>query len=424
MAGIAAHTPSHHGAGAVTTTSTIAGGTGGADPYGFADGPSEVALFISPLDVVVGEDGTRFITDSLNHCVRSLNVDGTVATIAGIPGTKGGDDGPGASATFYCPAGITMGSDGALYVTENKGGRIRRLVAPDGVDEFGEWMVTTVLRGLATPWGITADGAGNLLVAESDNHRVVRVPERGGALTVIAGDGTEGHRDGPAESARFSSPAGIAIDSRTGDLIVAEWTGNRVRRITALGSGREAVVDTLAGTGAKGRVDGPGASAKFNEPAGVAVDCVGTVVVTEWSGNAVRMLAPTADRTVTTVAGTGTRGFRDGTAAQFHRLGGCTIDKDGSLLVCDCEVRSTRKRSQLHFCTSKAATNSCQNFFLNFPTCHVPYTPPHAHSTFDSHCATYRRAEPSHPLRSWYRSQHAGSAKCFKEHSSKPAPLR
>lgn len=321
MAGIAAHTPSHHGADAArgTTTTTIAGGTGGADPYGYADGPSEVALFISPLDVVVG-------LDSRNHCVRSLNVDGTVTTIAGIPGTTGGDDGPGASATFYCPAGITMGSDGALYVTENKGGSIRRLVAPGGVDEFGEWMVTTMLSGLATPWGITADGAGNLLVAESDNHRVVRVPERGGALTVIAGDGTEGHHDGPAESARFSSPAGIAIDSRTGDVIVAEWTGNRVRRITALGSGREAVVDTLAGTGVRGHVDGPGASAKFNRPVGVAVDGIGTVVVTEWSGNTVRMLAPTADRTVTTVAGTGARGFRDGTAAQFHRLGGCTID--------------------------------------------------------------------------------------------------
>lgn len=325
-------------AGAVrdTTTTTIAGG-GGVDPYGFADGPCEVALFISPLDVVVAEDGTRFVTDSRNHLVRSINLNGAVDTIAGIAGMTGGNDGPGASATFYCPAGITIGSDGALYVTENKGGRIRRLARLAASDGTDEWVVTTVMDGLATPWGLVADGAGNLLVAESDNHRVVRVPERGGEPTVIAGDGTDGFRDGPVESARFSSPAGIAIDNRTGDLIVAEWTGNRVRRI----AGDHSFVDTLAGTGARGRADGLGISAEFNKPVGVAVDSVGTVVVTEWSGDVVRLIAPTVDRTVTTVAGT-VKGFRDGTAAQFHRLGGCAIDKDGSLLVADCEVSEHR----------------------------------------------------------------------------------
>jgi sugar lactone lactonase YvrE len=327
-------------------TATIAGGSAtharNTDAYGLEDGAPGVSRFTCPLGVAVVADGTRYVTDSINGMVRRIDADGAVTTIAGT-NEKGGRDGAGAIATFESPAGITVGSDAALYVTENRGGRVRRVAHVN--DDVG-WQVSTVVEGLVTPWGIVADGAGNLIVVETDAHRVVLVRETGcnsDDITVIAGDGLQGYRDGQGATAQFDCPAGVAIDPRNDDIIVTEWGGHRIRRIAA----QDHVVDTVAGTGTSGHAEGPGSAAKFKKPSGVAIDGAGTVIVTEWDGDVVRRIEATADRTVSTLAGTGKRGFRDGVTPHFHRPEGCAIDLDGGLVVVDSNNHRIRKISGL-----------------------------------------------------------------------------
>lgn len=300
------------------TATTVAG----SGRRGFADGSATAAEFSWPLDVVVTPDGTRFIADTNNNRVRRVAAgDGAVSTVAGT-GEIGGTDGPGEIATFNCPIGITVSRTGIVFVTEFHGHRVRR-IAPTG----GGWRVTTVVAaGLRHPRGIAVDGAGQLVVADSNNHRVVRASEAGGPLTVVAGDGTMGFRDGPAATARFNYPEGVAVDLRNGDILVADLRNHRVRRIAAA----DGSVFTVAGAGKQGDADGPGAAAQFLRPWGIAVDRTGVVVVTEDSW--VRRIAATADRTVTTVASIADKGHH---YVHIRCPGGCAIDVDGGLLIVD-----------------------------------------------------------------------------------------
>jgi hypothetical protein len=93
----------------------------------------------------------------------------------------------------------------------------------------------------------------------------------------------------------------------------------------------------VAGTGTSGHVDGPGTSAQFDSPAGVAIDGAGVIVVMDTFNHCVRRIEPTADHAVSTVAGGGGNGLRDGAAgsAQFSSPSGCAIGPDGALVVAD-----------------------------------------------------------------------------------------
>ena len=138
--------------------------------------------------------------------------------------------------------------------------------------------------------------------------------------------------------ARFNHPAGIARDPE-GNLFVTEWLGHTIRKITP-----EGVVTRVAGTpGVAGMRDGPGRSALLNTPDGIVSDGLGNLYFTEYGNHTVRRLG--VDGIVTTLAGTGVAGFRDGDAsvAQFDRPGGITLGYDGALIVADTENHSIRR---------------------------------------------------------------------------------
>ena len=116
-------------------------------------------------------------------------------------------------------------------------------------------------------------------------------------VSTLAGTGAQGAADGPGSSATFSNPIGVAVDG-AGNVYVAEANNNKIRKISAAG-----VVSTLAGTGSQGAADGPGSSATFNSPTGVAVDGAGNVYVADFGNNKIRKI--TAAGVVSTLAGTG-----------------------------------------------------------------------------------------------------------------------
>lgn len=148
-------------------------------------------------------------------------------------------------------------------------------------------------------------------------------------VRVLAGDGTDGVREGDPSRARFSDPFGVAVRS-DGTIFVADaGNANRIRGISPDGR-----VFTLAG-GRVGFADGSGTAARFNAPSGLAVDANGIIYVADTGNNAIRRVTP--DGYVTTIAGDGDAGFRDGPghAARFNGPIGVAIDGTGQLVVAD-----------------------------------------------------------------------------------------
>jgi sugar lactone lactonase YvrE len=149
------------------------------------------------------------------------------------------------------------------------------------------------------------------------------------SVTTLAGDGSPGFQDGAALKARFADPFGVAV-AVDGSVYVSDaGEANRIRKVTPQGE-----VSTVAG-GREGYADGAGAGAAFDTPSALALDGAGNLYVADTGNNRIRRVAP--DGVVTTVAGDGTAGFRDGTAAQsqFDSPVGVAVDKDGNVYVAD-----------------------------------------------------------------------------------------
>jgi len=168
--------------------------------------------------------------------------------------------------------------------------------------------------------------------------------------TVAGMVGVEGGTDGIGVSARFDWPAGIAVDV-TGNAYVADTSNDAIRKITPAG-----LVTTLAGTaGDYGGADGPGCAARFNSPYGVAADASGNVYVADTGNDAIRKITPAG--LVTTLAGqAGSSGSADGTgrAARFNWPSGVAVDGAGNVYVADNGNDTIRKITPIGMVTTLA----------------------------------------------------------------------
>ena len=152
----------------------------------------------------------------------------------------------------------------------------------------------------------------------------------------------EGCVNGPAAEARFNMPAGLALDMNE-DLIVADFGNNSVRKV-ALPDGR---VTTVAGSlqggdASAGYADGTGTAARFHKPDGVAVDGSNAILVADKDNNRVRKISGEGG-VVTTVAGHAEAGKVDGTGptARFDEPFRLTFDEEGQLVVAEKGIRGS-----------------------------------------------------------------------------------
>lgn len=178
------------------------------------------------------------------------------------------------------------------------------------------------------PFGVAAAGDGSIYVADAGDAQRIRRITQDGTVSTIAGAG-QGYANGPGASARFSTPSGIAV---TADdvLYVADTGNNAIRRIAPDG-----MVSTAAGGVSAGYRDGAAADARFNGPIGIAVDAGGRVIVADTYNDRIR--AVQRDGVVVTLAGSAGPGYVDGpsTDARFDTPCGVAVDRAGNIYVAD-----------------------------------------------------------------------------------------
>jgi len=329
--------------GAFSLTFThLAGSFGGP---GFEDGTATAARFNSDAAIAVDGSGNVYVADSGNHTIRVISPTGEVTTLAGVAETPGVTDGRGAHALFNTPSGIYVNGSGAVFVADSFNHTIRKIGS--GVTStfvgypgfFGFVNNTGSAARFNQPRGITADGSGNLYVADTGNHSI-RMITPGGAVTTLAGTGVSGNANGTGTAASFSVPIGIVYEPTSNALYVAD-SGNRVvRRITLPG----AVVTTFAGTmSTPGH--GDGAPGFFFSPSGITVDSAGTFYVSDSTDHTIRSI--TSGGTVGTTAGlTFYPGPDDGVlpfGAKFRSPAGIAAFGTTTLFVADTGNHTVRK---------------------------------------------------------------------------------
>ena len=148
--------------------------------------------------------------------------------------------------------------------------------------------------GVADPFGVAVATDGSIYFTESGNNNRIQKIAPDGNISSLAG-GVEGYGDGVKGQALFNTPSGLAL-APDGDLIVADTANNRIRRVPVLGE-----TSTVAGDGTAGYADGPADKAQFNGPIGVAVDPSGNIYVADSYNDRIRLI--TTDGQVSTVAG-------------------------------------------------------------------------------------------------------------------------
>lgn len=321
------------------TWKTLAGQLGG---LGNVDGLGGEARFCQPLGVAYDQSGNLYVADYYNYAIRKIAPDGRVSTLTGCVGEPGGNDGTGNSARFDRPMDVAVDAAGNVYVADN-GNHVIRKVTSEGVattfaGRTGEQGCADGVGREArfrSPSGLTVDGAGNVIVADTGNHAIRKITPSGKVTTLAGkcelknGSPVGSFSDGEAGGARFRSPRDVAVDA-SGCVYVADTENAVVRKIKSDGT-----VSTLAGSAGKaGTADGSNGAARFNGPLSVAVDQTGNLYVVDSGCQMIRKITSAGGVTSLT-----------NSAARFASPRGVAVDRAGYLAVSDNDAQTISRIS-------------------------------------------------------------------------------
>jgi len=321
--------------------------------YSGDSGPAVSAQLNDPRGVAVDAAGNLFIADFRNGRIRKVSPDGIMTTLAGNGTCCfTGDGGPATGAQLQAPFALAVDLAGNLFVADIYGSRIRKIspagiistIAGDGTYGFSGDGGPAINGQLYYPSGVAVDGSGNVFIADYVNRRIRKI-SIDGTMTTFAGGGSAQGDGGPAKNAQLFAPLGVTVDGSGNVFIADEYSG--IRKVSPDG-----IITTVAGGGTiwgAGADGGPATSAAIL-PLGVTINSSGSASFIDLSfidGYTSRIRRVSSDGIITTVAGNGAYGFSgDGGPAineQLNDPAGVAVDGSGNLLISDAKNYRIRR---------------------------------------------------------------------------------
>ncbi|HXM43767.1 MAG TPA: choice-of-anchor D domain-containing protein [Bryobacteraceae bacterium] len=270
----------------------------GSDVAGYSGdtGPATAAEMNLPASVARDSFGNIYIADAANCAIREVSTSGIISTFAGGDGCGfSGNGGPAIGAQLYYPFGVFVDSQNNVYIADTQNCLVRKVTggiistfAGGGGCAFSGDGGPANDAALNNPEAVTADAAGNVYIADTNNHRIRMVAASTGIISTVAGDGNPGFTgDGVATQNSLYTPQDVKADAN-GNIFIADTGNQRLRWVTPAG-----LMTTFAGNGTAG-FSGDGAlaiNAELYNPTGIFEDASGNFVVADDYNNRVRSIS-------------------------------------------------------------------------------------------------------------------------------------
>lgn len=297
--------------------------------------------FMFPVGLFVDHHGSIYITDSYNHRVKKFNLEtGELSTVVGSSSYS--TDTRGSSAKMSYPYAVSVDRSGDIFIADTDNHVVRRIDSRGNLLTISAHRKSNLTYGvvlddkLRYPAGVVTDSQGNLIIADTYNNRILKVPELGSGLVQSLAGSREGKlQDGLKDHASFWRPCGLAIDGND-NVYVADRSNNAVRKVTPNGE-----VTTILKGNSPGDVGGT--KIKISSPNSVAVDALGNVLVADTANHTIKKVSPEGE--VAIIAGSNCRGYSDSTASEalLNYPMGVAVGPDGTIYIADTYNHVVRK---------------------------------------------------------------------------------
>jgi len=315
-------------------------------PSDLGSGKDRLEVVIdSPMGIAEDSLGNIYVADREQRVVWKIEPSGRAVIIAGTgmaTGAKGLSRArlPAQTVDLASPEGLAIDHQGNLLLADSYNHSILKIdsegyltqLAGNGMRGYNGDNLPATEASLNFPYDVRVDSKGNIYIADTWNHRIRKV-DGSGVITTVAGNGVAGFSGdgGPADKAQLNTPYGLFLDNAD-NLLITDSDNNVIRRV-----GQNGLINSIAGTGERG-YDGDGGSAlraKFDSPQSLAMDELGRIYINDEHNNAIRVLD--VEGTIRTLIGTRGPGFSgDGgpaSAAQIADPENIWVRKDGSILI-------------------------------------------------------------------------------------------
>src|SRR5450432_389910 len=284
----------------------------------FAGNTSSKGSLSTPTGICFDSQSNLYVTEVTYSDVKKIDASGNITLFTGQSSNPGCED---VGSTVTDPGGIWFAHD-SIYVADHICSHVKTF-SLTGVAKT--YLFNNPSNYFQEPVGICIDNAGNVFIAnEFGNEGILEITPAGQLIEY--GDGTQAVKDGSAATAEFGIVSSICADNN-GNIYIAD--SHRIRRIA------NGTVTTMAGNDNLGAADGQGSAASFGGAMGLCTDSKGNVYIADIDNSNIRMMTPGGQ--VTTIAGNGTAGYKEGVGsqAQFSAPSGVCVDKNGNLFVAD-----------------------------------------------------------------------------------------